>query len=218
MKGHSLDLQIKYAASTLQKELTCWKAVIHLNIVRSIRIIIEALDFFMKTSPVPASSSRVSTSSSAYGGLSSESGSSIAITSSETDSLGLHHLTLLLRLRHLADVEISLIKRLGGPDTTETFRKRNSLLPLDKIDMWEVHVRPETWKKKLLSPTERHKRMKSSVRHPTFDDDADDSDDDDSIPHIINACKETMDDLWRDPLVQTILARMELRLEELPGL
>ena len=60
--------------------------------------------------------------------------------------------------------------------------------------------------------------MRSPVRHKTFSHDSDDLEDDDSIPHVIDACKEAMHELWRDQAVQNILERKRLRLEELPGL
>ena len=198
-----------YTPNALQEELSCWRTIIHLNIVRSIRLIIETLDAFAETSPMPIASS-----------FSTGSRSSTSTISSDADSIGPHQLTLLLRLRPLLDVETTLIQRLGAPHETEAIRlrKRNSLIPLGKIDMWEVHVRPGAWKKSLTSAPGKQKRMRSPVRHKTFCHDSDDLEDDDSIPHVIDACKEAMHELWRDQAVQNILERKRLRLEELPGL
>lgn len=130
-----------------------------------------------------------------------------------------YHRTLRMRLLPLLHVETALLRRLdpSGEDFEAT-QLGSSWLSSSK----ELFVRSSSnWKEKLSRITQRASHT-GSERSSTLDDMQLESPVDlgnpDDPTHIIQACKDDMIALWRDPVVRQVLRIGNVRLEEMPGL
>ena len=107
------DFQLSYAYSSFLAERAAWRAVIHLNLVRSVMSIMNALakELPATTSPFEREPSRISVD------LDEEDEEESAPISSATSLLGETHVALLGRLSPLRDVQSDLERSLGAAST-----------------------------------------------------------------------------------------------------
>jgi guanine nucleotide-binding protein alpha-1 subunit len=166
-----------------------WRAVIQLNLVRSVRTILEAL------ADARRGRTRV------HSDDESDSDDQLCLTD-ELDAFQLR----LLGLRH---VEAILIAKLVPPNGEEATLLENGYKP-GADAQWrsqEVFVRPTTrWKGALANG--KGKASASSHDLGSLDE----------VTDILNSCREDMVDLWHNTVVRELLRRRKLRLEESPGL
>jgi guanine nucleotide-binding protein subunit alpha len=225
------QFQRLYTPTAFHDERILWRAVIQLNIVRSIRTILYALDPTSSTSPPrrrfhsgimalaepssppqPATSADVYNYDSYYAGYNNNYASASGYASDEYASgvdsdpesdLAPEWEARLLPLRH---VEALLIARLVPPHEDEPTRLDfGGGLPPGAEVMKEIFVRPgNRW-----NTNEHQKSPANSRSHGSDRDEAQEA---------LNACAPAMMALWADPGVRAVLRRRKVRLEEGPGL
>lgn len=175
------------------------------SVVRSIRLIIDAL------SEVHANSHR--SPSRSVGDLRGHARSpSATLSTSPTSSSPLQitpeHLKLMLRLAPLVKIEEILLQRL----CPEQYRHKTS--KNDQFDPpHEVSVNSSSaWKDRFI------RKVSNAGVTSDPDDDPDDWNDTRDPAMVMQACSQDMMTLWRDPIVQKVLATRKIRLEEVSGL
>ncbi|KAG9076464.1 hypothetical protein FS749_011766 [Ceratobasidium sp. UAMH 11750] len=198
------QFQLMYSPNAFRAERASWRAVIYLNLVRSIRHILDALDpaSFVDDaepiSPTPGDNDdRPSTS-----------------MSIRTEEKLAQFSQLRLRLQPLMLLEEQLNRTLAGDlsgNELEPTRVGTYAAPHQDSDsaQREVAVRGNsTWKKAL-----GNLRGKSKDE----DDEAYVWDDPNDPGHTIVALRDDMIALWRDPFVQDVLHKRRLQLEHTAG-
>jgi len=195
------QFQLMYAPNAFNAERVAWRGVIYLNLVRSIRRIIEALSVDYDPpeppeTPVPESPT--------------------ASFASATTSLDRPHSVLSVRTRErlpqfeevkerlqpLLELESKLIRMLssGGDDDGSEQTKTTK----------EVYVRSNvSWKKALTKLRAGGKG--GNEREVQMRDDPDDP------AVVMSKSKLDMITLWRDPFVREVLEKRKMRLEESSG-
>jgi guanine nucleotide-binding protein alpha-1 subunit len=180
---------LSHFSQAFRAELPSWRAVIQLNILRSVRVVIETLN--------EAHSHQVSPSD------------PYLRFPPQTS----HHLQLRARLSPLLQVEESLTRKLTlesgirgeavdsapNPLTNASFNTRKEL---------SVHSR-SSWK----SSFKKYKGIASDREEDLID-----WDDPADPGKIIYACRDDMIELWNDTIVMSILKMAKVRMEEHGGL
>ncbi|KAF9226236.1 G-alpha-domain-containing protein [Gyrodon lividus] len=188
-----------YTPSAFREERILWRSVIQLNIVRSVRTIIDALS----TVRLPLLDS---------GGEDSDDASPHIP----------HELDLLkMRLTPLRHIEALLIAKLippsedeatsvAGSSTISVYQSHRSRSTERSWRNQEVFVRPgATWKGALANTSRRDGRPTSlgDIGMSTRDE----------AQEVLHSCSDDIISLWNDNFVRDILRRRKIRLEELPG-
>ncbi|KAF8602136.1 guanine nucleotide binding protein, alpha subunit [Ceratobasidium sp. AG-I] len=192
------NFQLMYSPNAFRAERASWRAVIYLNLARSIRRILDALDpsaFVDDEPPTPASpDDRPSTA-----------------LSHRTEEKLANISELKLRLQPLMLLEDQLNRTLAGDlsgNDLEPTRIGAYAAP-HKTAPGEVAVRGNsTWKKALSTLKGRAKDE---------DDDSYVWDDPNDPGHTIVALRDDMIALWRDTFVQDVLHKRRLYLEHTAG-
>ncbi|KAL5640494.1 hypothetical protein ACGC1H_007669 [Rhizoctonia solani] len=192
------QFQLMYSPNAFHAERASWRAVIYLNLARSIRRILDALDpasFLEDMEPPTPDPERPGTA-----------------LSIRTEEKLAHISELRLRLQPLMLLEDQLNRTLAGDlsgNELEPTRLGTYSAPhRDTADKHkEVAVRSgSTWKKAL-----------NTFKGKREDDDAYTWDDPNDPGHTIVALREDMLALWRDPFVQDVLYKQRLQLEHTAG-
>ncbi|KAF8837882.1 G-alpha-domain-containing protein [Paxillus ammoniavirescens] len=188
-----------YTPSAFREERILWRSVIQLNIVRSVRTILDAL----ANVRLPLVDS---------GGEDSDDGAPHIP----------HELDLLkMRLTPLRHIEALLIAKLIPPSEDEAaslignssvslFQSHRSRSTERSSRNQEVFVRPgATWKGALAKSSHRDGRPMSldDTRLSTRDE----------AQEVLHSCSDDIISLWNDKFVREVLRRRKIRLEELPG-
>ncbi|KAJ7124991.1 guanine nucleotide-binding protein alpha-4 subunit [Mycena epipterygia] len=183
------NFQLINSPKAFRAERPSWRAVVHLNVVRSIRLIINALAEAEAAASAPTPPGP---DDPVYPALSPE------------------LLTLKMRLLPLQQVEEALLGKLSPEGKT--------LSPLTNLpdstrggDVPEVYINSTTpWKgafSRLMN------NVRSSVDGPEVNEPQDSRD----ARQLLHACSEDMIRLWNDPTVKTVLKVHRLRLEDMAG-
>lgn len=196
----SLDFQRLYTPSAFREERILWRSVIQLNVVRSVRTIMDALSN-IRLAPIDS------------GG-----------DDSDDDTPHIPHEIDLLRMRltPLRHIEALLIAKLIPPseDDAASFVGGSSFSPYHSHRStsverpWrsqEVFVRPgATWKGALAKSSRRDGRPTSlgDTGMATRDE----------AQQVLHGCSDDIITLWNNRIVREVLRRRKIRLEELPGL
>ncbi|KAL4073674.1 guanine nucleotide binding protein, alpha subunit, partial [Scleroderma citrinum] len=206
-----------YTPSAFRAERILWRSVIQLNIVRSVRTILDAVSSARPPLPVDTQSPN---------------------EDSEDDPLYVpHELELLkLRLSPLHHVEALLIAKLIPPSQDDTWApiasSSTSGAPVitpyhhhhpayhHRPDQrWrpsqEVFVRPSatSWKGALAKSFP----FPASARPNSIDDNTSTATSRDEAQQVLHACCGDVIALWRDHFVREVLRKRKIRLEESPG-
>ncbi|KAH8827966.1 guanine nucleotide-binding protein alpha-4 subunit [Flagelloscypha sp. PMI_526] len=183
------NFQLMNSPKAFRTERASWRAVVQLNVVRSIRLILDAVtDAQNAVRP---------------------SGSPITDTP-EYPPLTPEHLKLKMRLAPLQSVEDALLRKLAPPGTADN--EATHLTPLTNLPgRKELAVYgAKQWKGafgRLLTGGER----------TSLDGDAVNLEDPDEPSVVLNACRDDMIQLWNDPLIRQLLKAQKLRLEDMAG-
>lgn len=184
------NFQLLYEPKAFRTERASWRAVIQLNVVRSIHLISDAISKAEKTS----------------------SGSQDFVVDLIASP---ELLKLKLRLAPLLQVEETLIRRLtpaGSSETEATLRigRDMSYSERTKNYMKEVTINSAVqWKGSF---------GRRDVGRSSFDaDKAMNWEDADDPGRILHACSEDMIRLWEDPMTKKFLEAQKLRVRELAG-
>ncbi|KIJ63047.1 hypothetical protein HYDPIDRAFT_93086 [Hydnomerulius pinastri MD-312] len=188
-----------YTPSAFREERILWRSVIQLNIVRSVRTIIDALSS-IRLPPIDSG-----------GEDSDDSSPSIP---QELDLLK-------MRLTPLRHIEALLIAKLIPPGEDEAasvvgcssvsaYQSHRSRSSERSWRTQEVFVRPgATWKGALAKGPRKDGRPTSlgNTGIATRDE----------AQEVLHTCSDDIVSLWHDKLVREVLRRRKIRLEELPG-
>lgn len=190
------NFQLFHSPKAFRAERASWRAIVQLNVVRSIRMILDAITA-VQVSP-PASS--ISASSSTR----PPSPHSVPVLTAE-------HLKLKMRLSPLQQVEEALVRKLSPAASAEFYAGNppHSVRPANGSH--EVTVNSTTPWKNAFS---RFVSGNSSSNTETHDIDFDDPKDPGVILH---ACADDMVTLWNDPTIKELLRAQRLRLQDLAG-
>ncbi|KAF8430873.1 guanine nucleotide binding protein, alpha subunit [Boletus edulis BED1] len=188
-----------YTPTAFREERILWRGVIQLNVVRSVRTIMDALSN-VRRPPVDS------------GG-----------EDSDDDAIHIPHEIDLLRMRltPLRHIEALLIAKLIPPSQDDaasfhggsSFSAYQSRRSTSAERLWrtqEVFVRPgATWKGALAKSTRRDGRPISlGDTGMTTRDEA---------QEVLHSCSDDIMSLWDNKFVREVLRRRKIRLEELPG-
>ncbi|KAI0089485.1 guanine nucleotide binding protein, alpha subunit [Irpex rosettiformis] len=224
------NFQLLHSQKTFRTERSSWRAVIFLNVVRSIRLILEAIaDVHALQNPPPSSPS----------GRSSTSASSSPISTTPPDSLPKltsEHLKLRMRLLPLLQVEEVLIRKLtpaGSGEYEATSLGHITNLPAGLENSGnnsggsdsgisgdgagggkrerEIAVNTQFAWKNMFTRLMTGGSGRDSGEIGSWEGDPDDP------GKIIHACGEDMIKLWGDPTIQSVLEFQKIRLQDLPG-
>ncbi|KAH9941235.1 G-alpha-domain-containing protein [Epithele typhae] len=193
------NFQLMNTPSAFRKERASWRAVVHLNIVRSIRVILEAMAEIQAQSPYNSSPIRTHPPDSLAHSPS-------LVPRPSHRSLTPEHLKLKLRLSPLIQVEEELIRRLtpvGSGELEATHLHGDRSRALDR----ELTVNSQ------LAWRGVFQRM---VGRNSGDGEGDYIDPGDPA-RVLHACADDMIALWHDPAIKTMLRSQGTRLEDLPG-
>nr|WBU87317.1 G-alpha-domain-containing protein [Ganoderma boninense] len=201
------NFQLMNTPKAFRAERASWRAVVHLNVVRSIRVILEAIADAQLHQASLNNNSPIRTHHPEL--VHSPSMSSLA-SRYRHPPLTAEHLKLKLRLSPLVQVEEALIRRLtpeGSGEFEATQLRANGshadrARALDK----EVAVNSQFAWKGMLSRVLNRNSMDSL--EPTDPDDP---------ARILQACADDMITLWRDPTIKKMLRAQGIRLEDMPG-
>jgi guanine nucleotide-binding protein alpha-1 subunit len=209
-----LDFQLQFAKETWLEERNAWKAVIQLNLVRSINSIVELLSNELAqrpSSPTSSQSGRPGTADK-YGLHSNGASSPPLFDFTE------QHRVLRLRLAPLKNVQTDLERRIGavseevkpGP-VSEAFTEALPLPP--QLTVREAYVQSrDGWRSALakMRPRQSHEEStRLSEQRARLDAE---------VTEVMAGCAEDMKTLWEDRVVRDLLKRKKIRMEDAPGL
>jgi guanine nucleotide-binding protein subunit alpha len=209
---------MKYAHAAWCHERASWRAVIQLNLLRSIIAIVETLQAEMDNDPVtsrPLSPIDMNTDTllrPSFDTIRSE--DDVASKPLSVPLTDKHHI-LKLRLGPLRRVEADLKRRLGVASTEETAGGDVGVMgegTADTVSSTAVQKRSREfgvrgWKDALESWTKNPKSVGSGEHQPV-----------DDATEVIASCREDMKALWTDQTVRDILAKRRMRLQDSAGL
>ena len=196
------DFRMRYSPQEWEKERNGWRAVVQLNVVRSISLILRVLEAELNGDPVVEE-------------LQGE-GSELSIddvVDADVVRLTDWHQMLMIRLAPLRSVEVELKKRLGAADFPQTIR---GLLRATPFDAPSTPVEPSTSRRML----EVSVRSWQDILDPGAQklQNADLPADQDTITATLAGCKDDMKSIWNDKMVRLALQRRRIRLPDSAGL
>ncbi|KAJ7874772.1 guanine nucleotide binding protein, alpha subunit [Mycena olivaceomarginata] len=185
------DFQLINSSKAFKAERTSWRAVVHLNVVRSIRLIVGALQ---EAEAYASSQAPIQADDPVYPALTPE------------------LLTLKMRLLPLQQVEEALLGKLTpGAKLSKAYTAIPDDSPSPSSTLQEVSVHSAApWKgafSRLMN------NVRSSVDGPEVNEPQDSRD----ARQLLHACSEDMIRLWNDPTVKEVLKAHRLRLEDMAG-
>ncbi|EPQ53454.1 G-alpha-domain-containing protein [Gloeophyllum trabeum ATCC 11539] len=202
------NFQLMNSRKAFRAERAQWRTVIQLNIVRSFRLILEAMAEAQAATTSPATSS--------------PSVSPRLRPADDPDpDPNMPHLTselllLKMKLSPLIQIEETLLRALdpegssvfGAPYLTALTNLPNPERPRGK-GVKEIAVNSCAWGTKFSRLLSGEARNSTDVRDEGLEPD--------EPSHVLHACSDDMIRLWKDPIVREVLDRLKLRLEEMPG-
>lgn len=210
------DMQLTYAPKAWVLEKASWRAVIQLNLIRSINAILDALAVHLTGPAQPAQSIRRVTSPPPSPTSEDDTFTNIAPRVQIPPEKRNFLLKLKLRLTPLRRVEIDLKARLGA-GTDEVTEANSGFQPMTASPFDDpphtVSPRPsrelivrshQFWKSR---EKERKEKDRSSFR-PTSAGATDAARD--SATDVLAGCEEDMLSLWSDPFVRDLADKMGL--------
>ncbi|TFY67101.1 hypothetical protein EVJ58_g1830 [Rhodofomes roseus] len=220
------DMKVKVNQASIvafRAERASWRAVIHLNVVRSIHIILEAMAEAQNAQAQPSTPT---------GGHPSRSRTPSDSSTRVYPPLTAEHLKLKMRLSPLLQVEQALIRKLTPPGSAEFeathLAQASNVSYLERIRQKEVAVNSLFAWKGVFG------RLLSDSRDADSGDGIDWNDPQASSEvvsltiallmrqwqdpgRIIHACGEDMIRLWNDETIRSLLQIQGIRLEDRPG-
>ncbi|KAI0032612.1 guanine nucleotide binding protein, alpha subunit, partial [Vararia minispora EC-137] len=195
------NFQLMASPKAFKSERVIWRAVIQLNVVRSIHLILTLL-----TEAHAAQTAAQSPSFRPTGLPDSHSPPPAVRLPRLTPEL----LRLKIRLSPLVQVEEALVRRLqisSGQENVVSVRAQEHAGIVGR----EIAVHSASgWKGNFVA------RMLAG-KQKTDDGDGIDWDDPDDPGRVIHACKDDMIGLWEDPIVRELLETKQMRMQEMSG-
>jgi len=216
------DFQMMFTPKAFAQECKRWKPLIQLNLIRSILVILDNLvvdpslsdldvDNYLSLDPTMPNalySRRHHLLGAKVRTMSGSDLSGVDLTNSISGSSLMPQLTrqheyLKMRLSPLARLQELLISRLSADFGDATSSRTSAKLAMTKGGEFFVRA------KVLLGRRSSDTTKSRSSNYPG---------DDDEITNVLDACRDDMVTLWRDPIVREILYQRNIHLEEGPGL
>ncbi|KAH9852509.1 G-alpha-domain-containing protein [Lenzites betulinus] len=205
------NFQLMNTPKAFRAERASWRAVVQLNVVRSIRVILEAMAEAQAYHATTYSGPNTPVRTHAPDLFHSASSSSLK---RPPPPLSPEHLKLKLRLAPLVQVEETLIRRLtpagsGELEATQLRALGGGASHADRARALDREVAVNSqfaWKGVFH-------RM---IGRTSQDGDGELTDPDDPAG-ILHACAEDMITLWNDPVIRGLLRSQTIRLEDMPG-
>jgi hypothetical protein len=177
---------MQYARETWHEERSSWRAIIQLNLIRSIVSLLDLLGDSLGSSA-----------------LDSPSASSVPLNEK--------HRLLRLRLVPLRGVQQDLQRRLGAATIEESYNPgpggvlpRPSEFAVRSHDGWRSAL--ERFRARPQEAQESARAADARMRKAA------------EVTEVVVGCAEDMKALWEDNVVQEMLRRKKVRMEEEPGL
>jgi len=200
------NFQLMNSPKAFRAERASWRAVVHLNVVRSIRIILDVM----------------TEAQSAQAQLHSPNGVRPSTSRSPSESnarvyppLTADHLRLKMRLSPLLQVEKALIRKLTPPGSAEF--EATHLAQASNVSYMERLRQKEVAINSLFAWKGVFGRLMLDGRDSVESREAIDWDDPEDPGRIIHACGEDMIRLWNDDTIRALLQVQGVRLEDQPG-
>ncbi|KAF8633628.1 hypothetical protein AX15_001317 [Amanita polypyramis BW_CC] len=191
------NFQLIHSPKAFKTERASWRAVVQLNVVRSIRLILDAVTEAQQNHGTTI----------LFGETSRASGPV------RLPGLTPEHLKLRMRLLPLQRVEEALLRRLSHAGSMEFepthLPSLNEQGPPPRRKEFAVHSSSQ-WKVAFG-------RLLNVTRTSIDDESYIDFNDPDDPGVILNACSEDMKRLWEDPVIRELLQLMKIRLQDLAG-
>ncbi|KAK2467858.1 hypothetical protein APHAL10511_000153 [Amanita phalloides] len=189
------NFQLINSPKAFRSERASWRAVVQLNVVRSIRMILDAIAEAQEGQGFTPHSSQTSR----------------VFSPSPYPTLSPEHLKLRMRLLPLQRVEETLLRKLSHAGSTEFEPTR---LPSE-------HASSQNRKEFAVHSSSQWKvafgRLLNVAQTSVDDESCVDFNDPKDPGVILNACSEDMKALWNDPIIQELLRSMRIRLEDMAG-
>lgn len=224
-----------YARKAWQDERQSWRAIIQLNLVRSVTTILDLLHTELTGAPLPASSPfALATVDPEDSTFSQDTADTPSQEKMPRLSFTEKHKLLKLKLAPLRKVQADLEKRLGsgaeeptpfeggsGTNTTaapfdQSPYNTGYAAPSSPTRRQEFYVRSSTGWKSALEKLRPARPSTSSSRDSM--EGARGRREAEETSQIIAGCREDMKALWEDKVVREMLTRRKVRLEEGGGL
>ena len=204
-----LDFRMKYARAAWNEERASWRAVVQLNLLRSVVAIVETLQAELDGDPVtsrPLSTLDMNVDTLLQTSLDSTSSeaeiASPCLSAPLTDK---HHI-LKVRLGPLRHVEADLKRRLGAASVEDTGSAiddmSENIVDANSVQNQSREFGVRGWKDMLAKWT---KDTKLGCDNDQPVDDA---------TEVIASCREDMKALWTDQTVRDILAKRQMKLQD----
>ncbi|TFK47585.1 guanine nucleotide binding protein, alpha subunit [Heliocybe sulcata] len=198
------NFQLMNSRKAFRAERAQWRTVIQLNIVRSFRLIFEAMAEAQAASTSPNVSPRLRPADAPD-----------VPYNPDMPRLSPELLLLKMKLSPLLQIE-DVLRRKLDPEVSSVFGSAlltsvtNIPFPdRQKKGMKEIALSSRALGTKFSRLWNGEDRRSSDMRDEGLEPD--------EPTHVLQACSEDMIRLWKDPIVREILDRQKLRLEELPG-
>jgi len=206
------NFQLMNSPKAFRAERASWRAVIHLNVVRSIRIILEAMTEAQAAQTASYPTSPTSPLASSSRSPSDTTSDALA----HLPPLTAEHLKLKMRLSPLVQVEQALVRKLTPPgsaefEATHLANVSNNYADRVAARAKEVAVNSQFAWKSMFG------RFLPDSRDSIDSQEGIDWDDPEDPGRIIYACGEDMIRLWNDETIKEILKAQNIRLEDQPG-
>ncbi|KAL0958423.1 hypothetical protein HGRIS_000565 [Hohenbuehelia grisea] len=188
------NFQLMHSPKVFRAECASWRAVIQLNVVRSILFILNAMSDAPTELSWPGSPS-----------------SSKSRASQDLPPFTAEHMKLKMRLSPLIKLENQLRRQLA-PEGSVEFEATQFPQSSTPFPIHEVAINSNTpWKSAF------GKLLPGGGRESLDGEDTINWDDPHDPGLVLNACSEDMVRLWNDPVVKAMLSSKGLRLEEMAG-
>ncbi|KAH9973363.1 guanine nucleotide binding protein, alpha subunit [Lactifluus volemus] len=200
------QFQLLHTPAAFQAERTAWRIVIYLNLVRSVRRILDTI--FTEREEE------------GYGPTDSASllsdGQTVSSTPTDPEIHRIaaeKHVEYMTALRPLLELEGKLIRKLReDDDDDEATRLGDGSAPGWSVPRGEYAVRTTSnWKRALTLRRSRSNRTSTSTSTPWWEDPSD-------PVHVLDRCRDAMTRLWKDEWVRRYLVEKRIRLQESSGL
>lgn len=192
------EFQRLYTPSAFLEERVLWRSVIQLNVVRSIRLILDAIsDVRVRELPVSSASEE---------------------SDNESDArarLPMHLEAIAMRLLPLRHIEALLVAKLVPPNEEEATHLgvchgEHGGCTHHRHHHHEIFVRPgTTWKGTMLNKARFGRPLSAGTTGQETQDES---------QVALHECRDDMIELWNDRTVRDVLRKRKMRLEESPGL
>ncbi|KAK7042366.1 G-protein alpha subunit [Favolaschia claudopus] len=184
------NFRMQYARDAWEQERTGWRAVVQLNIIRSIILICEIMEAEMS-------------GNTSFNTAEVDDDIEVVPRHRESDTFNDKHRMLLIRLAPLRGLEADLKRRLGAGAEPIHPSAPMSATPFDDTDSVNTPIDP---------PKRNHEffvRSWTDAMGPTGDLD--------SCTITLMTCKDDMKALWTDPAIQLVLEQRKVRLADAAG-